>query len=231
MEQLELLDKGVGALNSNSLSLALEIFLVIALSFISAIIITQVYRRTFKGVAYSQSFVQTLIIMEVTIAIVMLVTGSNLARAFTLVGALSIVRFRISIKDPKDLAFVFFTMATGMAFGTEMYLAGGIFTIVMSALIYLLFTINYGEKYATSKILKIRVQEGIDLAKVEQILPKYIKNSYLVSRDNLGNELSEIVYIIEKRKSALETDLINELKKFDGIQKVTIVDGYQGVDI
>src|SRR5947208_16398335 len=71
-----------------------DVFLTLVTSFGLGILIAYTYRATHKGISYSQSFVQTLVILSMVVSVVMLIIGSNLARAFSLVGALSIIRFR-----------------------------------------------------------------------------------------------------------------------------------------
>src|SRR4030065_2705428 len=77
-----------------------------------------VYRITHRGVSYSQSYVQTLVLMGVVVALIMMIVGSNIARAFSLVGALSIIRFRNAVKETRDVGFIFLAMALGMSAGT-----------------------------------------------------------------------------------------------------------------
>lgn len=207
-----------------------DVFMVIVSSFLSAMIIGFVYKKTHKGVSYSQSYVQNLVIMEITIGIVMLIIGSNIARAFSLVGALSIVRFRTAIKDPKDVGFIFMTMVAGMAFGTRFYLLGGIFTIMMALLIYILSITNFGSKTVLDKVLKIHVPISIDNNTIEECLDDVVKEYYLVSEDNISGDLREVVYIIEESKN--NTNKIMEaIKKINGDNKVTIVTGHQKIDL
>ena len=77
------------------------------LSCILGIIISTIYKITHKGLSYSQSFMLTIVFVTVVVCMVMMVIGNNLARAFALVGALSIIRFRTVIKDTKDTSYVF----------------------------------------------------------------------------------------------------------------------------
>ena len=80
-----------------------------------------VYRRIHSETTYSQTFVHTMVLLCVIVCFIMLVIGSNIARAFSLVGALSIIRFRSAVKDPLDVAYVFLAMAIGMACGTGFF--------------------------------------------------------------------------------------------------------------
>ena len=98
----------------------LEILLHLTLAFALGIALALVYRGTHKGLSYSQSFTLTVVFVTVIVAATMMVIGGSLARAFALVGALSIIRFRTVVKDTKDTTFVFAGLAVGMAAGTTM---------------------------------------------------------------------------------------------------------------
>src|SRR5690606_36700205 len=80
------------------------------------------YRLIFRGVSYSSSYVISVIMLFMITALVIMVIGNNLARAFGLVGAMSIIRFRTAIKDTQDIMYIFFALAAGLACGAGMYL-------------------------------------------------------------------------------------------------------------
>ena len=88
-----------------------EILINIVLGFVLGIVISYVYKKTHKGLSYSQSFMLTLVFVTIIVSAVMMIIGNNLARAFALVGALSIIRFRTVVKDTKDTAYVFLALA------------------------------------------------------------------------------------------------------------------------
>ena len=85
------------------LNLIISLFLGLLISF--------VYRKTHKGLSYSQSFIITSLLVTVIVCMVIMIIGNNLARAFALVGALSIIRFRTVLKDTKDIAFIFWSLS------------------------------------------------------------------------------------------------------------------------
>ena len=85
----------------------LDVLLALGLALVCALVVAWTYRATHRNISYSQSYVQTLIILGMLIALIMLVVGSNIARAFALVGALSVVRFRNAIKETRDVGFIF----------------------------------------------------------------------------------------------------------------------------
>ena len=91
-----------------------EILLNLAIAFVLAIMVAFTYRATHRSLSYSQSFILTVIFVTIITAMVIMVIGNNLARAFALVGAMSIIRFRTVVKDTKDTAFIFLALATGL---------------------------------------------------------------------------------------------------------------------
>src|SRR5690606_18277070 len=112
----------------------IDVAIALGLSFVLCLVIAWVYRYTHKGVSYSQQYVHTLVLMGTIVSLIMLIIGSNVARAFALVGALSIIRFRNAMKETRDVGFIFMAMAIGMAIGTRFFLLGTFATFVLSAI-------------------------------------------------------------------------------------------------
>src|SRR5262245_66264308 len=84
----------------------LDVTFVLFLSFALSLGVSWVYRFTHRGVSYSQGYVHTLVIMTTAVSLIMLIIGSNIARAFALVGALSVIRFRNAVKESRDIGFM-----------------------------------------------------------------------------------------------------------------------------
>jgi uncharacterized membrane protein YhiD involved in acid resistance len=116
----------------------------LAAAFICGLALSWLYRRTYRGTAYSMTFDRSLVTLTIITAIVIAVIGNNLARAFGLVGAMSIVRFRTAVKDAQDLVFIFFSLAVGLASGVGLrgLAMGG--TLSVGAIIYVMARVNYG---------------------------------------------------------------------------------------
>src|SRR5690625_1269742 len=112
-------------------------------SFLCELIITYLYRWTHKGAAYQVSFVRSLILLAMITAVVMMVIGNNRARAFGLVGAMSIIRFRTALKDTQDIVFVFFSLSIGLAAGVGYRQLALLSTIVIGLTILLLARTNF----------------------------------------------------------------------------------------
>jgi len=116
--------------------------LIVAL--ICGFLVSLLYRWTYRGSNCSITFVNALPALSMITAIVIVVIGNNLARAFGLVGALSIIRFRTAIKDIQDIVFIFFSLAVGMAAGVGLHSTAVAGTIVIGISILILSRINDG---------------------------------------------------------------------------------------
>ena len=139
----------------------IDVVLVLALSFVLSAFIGWIYQITHRGTSYTQSFVFTLVLNGMVVAVVMMIVGSNIARAFSLVGALSIIRFRNAVKESRDVGFIFFTMVIGMAIGTQFYLLAGIAAVVISLVVVLMTRFDWYARETASQILRVQVPNGV----------------------------------------------------------------------
>lgn len=130
----------------------LSFLIAIALGFIWA----TVYRKTHTGVAYTRSFYLTLIMIAPIVAAVMMAIGSNVALSLGLVGALSIIRFRAVIKDPKDMVYLFMSIAIGLTAGANAWLVGISATFMIGGLALLLSRVGYDRAGASDYVLIFR---------------------------------------------------------------------------
>ena len=229
----------------NLLDVGLVLFWSIFLSFIIAI----TYRGTHRGVSYSQNFTQNLVLIGCVVGIVMLVIGTNIARAFTLVGALSIIRFRTAIKDPKDVGFIFFVMVVGMACGTKFYPVAIITTFVGCGLIYFMTYTSFGQKGLAQDILEMYFPVTEDYAKVlSPIFIRHLKYYSILSVDSVDdktNRLSFIVTFKTKRRKLLtfnkreivdeglapKSALLSELQKIEYITNIKVIEGSSSIEL
>jgi len=211
----------------------IDVVLVLLLSFVLSALIGWVYQQTHHGTSYTQSFVFTLVLNGIIVAMVMLIVGSNIARAFSLVGALSIIRFRNAIKETRDVGFIFFTMAIGMAVGTRFYLLAVIGTIFISLVILLMTRMNWFSREMNNQILRIQVPESIAYSSMfDNAFLKYTSSSELISVDSVaGGALTELTYSIGMKKSSQILDFLDKIKSLNGGNKVMLLAGYNGSDL
>jgi uncharacterized membrane protein YhiD involved in acid resistance len=210
-----------------------DVVLVLLLSFILSTFISWIYQQTHRGTSYTQSFAFTLVLNGMIVALVMMIVGSNIARAFSLVGALSIIRFRNAVKETRDVGFIFFTMAIGMAVGTRFYLLAVIGTVVISLTTLLMTRFNWFAREMSTQILRVQVPNNLPFDSLfDHAFIKYTSVSELISVDSVQNgTLTELIYSIGMKKSTLVQDFIAELKKLNGGNKVTLIAGYNGTDL
>ncbi len=202
----------------------LEAFAAIFLSFILTLAIAITYRITHTGARYSQSFVQTIIIMGVVVSVIMIVIGNNIAVAFGLVGAFSIIRFRSAMSDPKDIAFIFFGMAAGITCGLGFYIVAILFTVTLIGIIFFLYATNFGQTAQLKKRLTLTVPENLhDEAVFDAILNEHLAFFALrsIETSNQGTMI-QLQYVIQNKPDVNDKQLMDELRKANGNLKVAV---------
>ncbi|PYE44275.1 DUF4956 domain-containing protein [Paenibacillus barcinonensis] len=147
------------ALDDTTLSFSSAV-ITIGLAIGLGLIISLTYMKTNQA-TYSQSFTLTMVVLPVIVSIIILLIGSNIARAFSLAGAFSIIRFRSAPGDPKDIAYVLFTMASGLACGVGAFGYAVLFTVILCVLMFVLSRFNFGGKKSLQKTLKVTIPENL----------------------------------------------------------------------
>lgn len=209
-----------------------DIAISLALSSVLTIVIAYVYRATHHGISYSQSYVQTLVLLGILVSLIMLVVGSNIARAFTLVGALSIVRFRNAVKETRDVGFIFFAMAIGMATGTRFYLLAAIATVVISLVVLVMDRFDMFSLDVQSQIVKVQLAPDVDPSALDPAFLAHTDRVELISAESIrGGALTELLYTIRLKRGTEPTTLLNELRAKTSGQKVTLLTGYDRTDL
>ena len=211
----------------------LDVVLVFLLSFLLCAFIGWIYKITHRGTSYTQSFVFTLVLNGMVVALVMLIVGSNIARAFSLVGALSIIRFRNAVKETRDVGFIFFTMAIGMAVGTQFYTLAIVGSIVISLLILLMVRFDWFAQKMANQILRIHVPSDLPYTDLfEKLFLKFTSTSELIAVDSVqSGTITELTYSIAMKKPNYVERFIKEIRKINEDHKVTLVTGYNGTDL
>ena len=217
---------------SGTFSMA-DIAIALSLSFVLSAGIGWVYRFTHRNVSYSQSYVQTLVILGMLIALIMLVVGSNIARAFALVGALSVVRFRNAIKETRDVGFIFLVMGVGMAAGTRFYTLGIVAAVAICMVIVVMFRFSWFASNVQRQIVKVQVPPDADhTAGIQDVLIRLTTEFELVSLESIrGGALTEIMYSVRLKKGKEPGELIAALSERTAGQRVTVLTGYDQTDL
>lgn len=189
-------------------------------------VISLLYRYTYKGLNYSSSFAISMIMLTMITSIVIMVIGNNLARAFGMVGAMSIIRFRTAVKDATDIMFIFFALTIGLAAGVKMYAVAIFGTLFISLIFLIISRFNFGLSRKREYLLQIlSISDELSGSHVDDIIQKYCRRSKLVNAKALGepgNELMEYSYHIFLKEDDRGGQMIRELKKQDKVKNVNL---------
>ena len=224
--------RGAGAIGGATFGVW-NVLLALGSSFVLSLFLAWVYRQTHRGLSYSMAFVHTMVIMSITVAVIMMVIGSNIARAFSLVGALSIIRFRTAIKDPRDVAFIFMTMAVGMACGTGFFDVAVVFTLFAVPAVYTLSRFEIGSQPTSEMLLKVHLAENVDHHHAfDSVFYEHLSEHTLLSLETIrGGTLIELVYSIHFKPGTDETKFMDALRAVNGNLKVVLLTGQQNVTV
>jgi hypothetical protein len=182
-----------------------------------------VYRSTHKGASCPASFPTTLVLLSVLIAMVTQVIGDNVARAFSLVGALSIVRFRTVVRDTQDTAYVIFAVVVGMAVGARNIWVAAIGLVVVGGAAFVLMRRERSANGGHCR-LSLRVGAGHDVEKMLGLL----LDEHLAERELLAVETAkqgaslDFTYLAKLKPGCSVPDLVRSLNRVEGVQEVEL---------
>lgn len=189
------------------------------------LLISLAYLKTHKEEGYSVGFTVTLIMLPAIISVIIMLIGNNVARAFSLAGAFSLIRFRSAPGDPKDIAYVFFTLAVGLACGMGYIAYAVVFAIILCMVMIILNEINFAKPKTNNMQLKIAVPEDLNFQELfDDILSRYT-NSWSLKRIKTSDfgTIFEIVYNISLKTSADQKKFIDELRCRNGNLNITLI--------
>lgn len=212
-----MLDSIISSTNGEYFTIS-NVLVVIGVSIILGLIISLIYIKTHKEEGYSSSFTVSLIMLPVIISIIILLVGNNVARAFSLAGAFSIIRFRSAPGDPKDISYVFFTLAVGLACGMGFIGYAVLFTIILCAVMYILSVLKYAIPKNTPLQLRVLVPENLNYEELlNDILDEYTDSWTLkrVRTKDFG-AVFELNYSIQIKKDISRKKFIDEIRCRNG---------------
>lgn len=194
--------------------------------------IAKIYVMTHGGYSYSKNFLHAIVLVGVIVALIMVIIGSDIARAFALVGAMSIVRFRTPLKDSRDLVFIFAAIAIGMACGVQFYLFAVIFTAFMAALLFAFHHWNFGELPHAGYVLKLQLPSG-QRDTVAKICDEMCKRASVVSISRLSDssEMEDVIYEVELNRGTSYSELVDRLTKSVKPLSINVLVGESGVNV
>ncbi|MCP5107666.1 MAG: DUF4956 domain-containing protein [bacterium] len=207
--------------SANAALTAWQVITNMLVTLIVATFIYWVYKRTYTGVMYSRSFNVTILLTTMVTAMVMMVIGTNLALSLGMVGALSVIRFRAAIKDPKDIGFIFWGISVGLSAGTGAYVIAVIGSVII-AMILVIVQQGALEHYPYLLVVK---GTAVDEEKLRNIIAARVEK-YSLRMKNNNRDGTEIIYEI-RFVEGMEDIMISEIREMENISIVNIV-SYKG---
>ena len=207
--------------------------IVIFTSIILGVVICASYMKIHKEEVYSQGFVTTLIMLPVIISIIILLVGNNVARAFSLAGAFSIIRFRSAPGNSRDIAYIFFTLAVGLACGMGYIGYAIIFTVILCSVMFILNITKFTVPKTKMMTLKITIPEDLNFEGVfDEILNRYT-TSWNISRIRTRDfgALFEINYNLSIKPEINQKQFIDELRCKNGNLNISLTVGSTGENV
>ena len=193
-------------------------------AFVFGQVVAWVYVWTHKGPSYSVSMARSLIVLSLVVALVMLVIGNSLARAFGLFGALALIRFRTPVKDARDTVFLFFSVAVGIAAGTQNLLGAAAGTTVICAALCYLHLANFGSRRENGGLVRFRCPSGgAAEQQARDLLKRACAGVSLLHMRDAGAELMEYAYEVRLRDQDHSPVLAAALHDIDGVQDLSLL--------
>nr|NQU90249.1 DUF4956 domain-containing protein [Bacteroidota bacterium] len=192
----------------------------IVVAFVGGLLIALFYKITYKGSGYPKSFLFSLITLCMVTTIVILVIGNNLATAFGLVGAMSLIRFRTAVKDTQDIMFLFFALAIGMTCGVQLYGVALASTILIGFILILLSKTNVIFVKSTKYLLQFHYifNEEEKTPTYIPVLNKYCRKNRLINSKVLGDtDAMEFSFYVELKNTKFSNNLLQDLKHSSGV--------------
>lgn len=187
--------------------------------------VSGIYRWTYRGTSYSATFVSSLVTLAMITAVVIMAIGNNLARAFGLVGAMSIIRFRTAVKDTQDLVFIFLVLAIGLAAGVGFHRLAILATVAVGGTLLLLGRSGFGASRKREYLVEIVASgaaEDDEEAPWTAVLGRYAQRHRLLhARSGEGGRL-DLGFLVTLRRPDDAPALTDALGRTERVEEVAL---------
>jgi hypothetical protein len=199
------------------------LLVALLLAFVCGHAVAWVYMLTHTGLSYSRSYVNTLIIMPVIVALVMLVLANNLVLAFGLMAIFAMVRFRSILRDTLDTAYVLAVIVIGLACGTLKFTSAAIGCLATVGMMIYFRASAFGTRHRYDLIVNVLwVRPASELAELRDLLQRHSRRSQCASqRSNEGYAGIDLSYRLLLRDPARSSELVDELRALKGVSRVS----------
>jgi hypothetical protein len=210
----------------------MEVLTAVCLSFVLNMIIGAVYKNTYRGTRYSQDYVHTLVIIGTVTTIVIMVVSGSMEIAFGMFAAFSLIRFRRNLGQSRDLAFVFFAMATGMVVGARMYPEALISTAVVVSVVYVLTKSGAFAPKRASHQMRVRVNNDIDWDRAfGPVFDEFVDAVELISVETVqAAMMTELRYGVQLKPEKKTSDFMEKMQVASGNNRILLTSTRRELD-
>lgn len=205
---------------------SIDVLTAVSVSLLLGLYVAFIYRMVVPSFSYSVSILHTLLYLGMIVSLVMMVISNQIARAFTLVGALAVIRFRTPIKDARDAAFIFLALAAGMGAGVGLYLITALGTILIGIFMLLIHYSKFGLRAKGETLVKftIPLNEGEDSAYHKKVFQRFLRGHKLINARSLheGGRL-ELTFLVRPLKATDMIKFSRALSSIPQIEKVSVI--------
>ena len=211
----------------------IQLVILFLIATVLGMAIAMTYKKTHRGFSYSQSFSFTVVLITVITTLIILLIEDSIARALGIFGAFSIIRFRTAIKDVRDIAFIFFSLATGLAVGVGSVGVGITGVIFICALIFLLHHTNFGGMRRLEYVLNFKLDAKNHSNEVfKEVMKNHLKKEMLLNVDSkLKGAFLVFTFNISLKNSEGLNDFVSEMNKIDGVSEVNLVSSKNDLEL
>ncbi len=209
-----------------------EVLFNLVFALLMTLILAFTYKSTHKGLSYSQSFVNAIVLVGMIATAAMMIIGSNVVSAVALLGAFSIIRFRTPVKDVKDISFIFLSLVVGMGVGTGNHQIAILTTVFMSLIVFVLNFINFGSmrKYGYILTFNFDSKKGKDNA-FKTVFDKYLRTKSLLHVNAVKDGLSlDFTFNVNLKNENDANKFVEELGKVQGVAHVDFLTAKNDVE-
>lgn len=197
-----------------------QIVLSLLITLIMVLFVYFVYKKTYNGVLYSKNFNITLIMTALVVNAIMIGISGNIVLSLGMVGALSIIRFRTAVKDPKDTAYLFWAITIGIINSVAYYELSLMATIFIAII---LFILSRHDNYEPTYVLIVKYRGAKNtFAEISKVLEKYFGNKYFIRNDSNDGKLTEKV-IEAKIKEEEQEDILADIRKISDVKSCVLL--------
>lgn len=206
----------------------LSVLLTVLFSFLLSSLIAFTYDKTSRGVYKPLHYLQTLILISLVAATVMQAIGDSLARGLGMLGALAIIRFRTTLRDPRNMAFMFSSLAVGISCGVGGFVIATVGTISFCLVAFLLRLTPYSSPNNLVGNLRFElIHESIERKEAQQIIDRFCSSRVLISQkvaavDGKKGTRSEYVYQVRLRNIDAGLEFVQALEEMEALKKVNL---------